>query len=49
LYFRGGRLGRGIESILRRAHEWQEYFASKQVESVANTTAFICPAAFDLS
>jgi len=38
----------GTESILRRAHKRQEHFASNKVESVANTTAFVSPAAFNL-
>ena len=42
-----GRDG-GVKRILRRAYEWQNRFAWKRVESVANTTAFVSPAAFDL-
>ncbi len=33
--------------ILCRAHVWQGCFASNEVESVANTTAFMCPATLD--
>jgi hypothetical protein len=33
-------------AFLRRAYEWQHCFACYKVESVANTTAFIRPAAF---
>jgi aspartate racemase len=33
---------------LRRAYKWQDRFACKKVESVANTTAFVSPVAFDL-
>jgi hypothetical protein len=45
-----GPLGRTIlkQSFLRRARQWQEHFASK-VESVANTTALVSPAAFSFS
>jgi len=32
---------------LRRAFERQKNFTSSQVESVANTTAFVSPGAFD--
>jgi hypothetical protein len=35
-------------SILRRAYKRQECFACEKVESVANTTAFVSPAALDL-
>ena len=47
-------LGSSVESwlgnlaaILRRAYEWQEYFAGKKVELVANTPAFVSPVAFE--
>jgi hypothetical protein len=33
---------------LRRAYEWQACFASQQAESVANTAAFVSPAALVL-
>jgi amino acid adenylation domain-containing protein len=36
-----------LRTILRRAYEWQEYFAWEKVESVANTPAFVSPVAFE--
>jgi len=38
--------GRERAWTLRRANDRQKFFASKKVKSVANTAAFVSPAAF---